>query len=368
MGSSAEHGETLISKGPLDRRAFGLGLAQALGLTLGFMGPIRALAQTASQTAPLPPPLASPYADPNSPAALSANMLTRMGARTTLNGRSFVFVLDTGAARTALSQEVATALALPAGPDVLVHGVTSAQVTPSVHLERLIFCGRRFNDLNTPVFPRAQLAADGLLGLDVLTKFSLQLDLTRREATITPTASEGVSIEQGYTPTRIRQAVRSRARQGRFGQLFLINTTVGGIEVDAFVDSGAQYSIGNLALYRALNRSLVSGSLVQNTGQFGLSPGEPLPHKIQVYGVTGQVLEAQPGVVRTVEINRQQLGPTPLLFADLYAFGVLNLAQRPALLIGADILYRFSNITLDFGRSRMRFSGLRAQTSQSRTV
>lgn len=362
MGSSAEHGETLIPRGPLDRRAFSLGLAQALGLTLGLAGPITALAQTSPDTSPPRlPPVASPYADAEGPTALSTNLLTRMAARATLNGHPFVFVLDTGAARTTLSQEVATALALTVGPDILVHGVTSAQMSPSVHLERLVFCGRRFNDLNVPVFPRAQLDADGLLGLDVLSKFSLDLDLARREAMITPTASDVVTINQSYTPTRIQRAATSRAKQGRFGQLILINTTVGGIEVDAFVDSGAQYSIGNLALYRALSRSFDNGPL-------GLPPGETLPPKITVYGVTGQVLEAQPGVVRTVEINRQQLGPTPLLFADLYAFGVLNLAQRPALLIGADILYRFSNITLDFGRSRMRFSGLRAQTSPSRTV
>ena len=51
--------------------------------------------------------------------------------------------------------------------------------------------------------------------------------------------------------------------------------------------------------------------------------------------------------------------PTPLLFADLHAFEVLELVERPALLIGADLLYRFREVTLDFGRSRMAFRGLR---------
>ena len=48
-----------------------------------------------------------------------------------------------------------------------------------------------------------------------------------------------------------------------------------------------------------------------------------------------------------------------MLFADLHAFEVLELVGRPALLIGADLLYRFREVTLDFGRSRMAFRGLR---------
>ena len=53
------------------------------------------------------------------------------------------------------------------------------------------------------------------------------------------------------------------------------------------------------------------------------------------------------------------LGTTPLLFADLHAFRVLDLADRPALLMGADLLTRFRQVGLDYGRNRMIFSGLR---------
>ena len=63
--------------------------------------------------------------------------------------------------------------------------------------------------------------------------------------------------------------------------------------------------------------------------------------------------------MRDLRLGTQRLGPTPLLFADLHAFDVLDLVERPALLIGADLLYRFREVTLDFGRSRMAFRGLR---------
>lgn len=78
-----------------------------------------------------------------------------------------------------------------------------------------------------------------------------------------------------------------------------------------------------------------------------------------VFGVTGQTLMAQPMPVRELEIARQRLGPTSLLFADLHAFRVLEMIERPALLIGADILYRFTNASPDFGNSRMVFGRLK---------
>ena len=64
-----------------------------------------------------------------------------------------------------------------------------------------------------------------------------------------------------------------------------------------------------------------------------------------------------------LEIANRDLGPTTLLFADLHAFQALDLIAAPALLIGADILYRFRRVELDYGRRRMTLSGLRPPLS-----
>ena len=272
---------------------------------------------------------------------LLANLLTRMALRVTINGRrGAVFVLDTGAGRTVIAEDLARSWNLPARPSVLVHGLTAAQLAPTVHIDRLSVGGRRLQDLQAPVFPRSVLAADGLIGLDVLGRFRLDLNIASRHIRMTPSGPDVVAVgTAGYRASRLRSQERP-ARHGRFGALILTGS-VEGREVDVFVDTGAQYSIGNLALLRAVG-------------------GDPAGlERITVYGVTGQILAAASGQVRDMRLGTQRLGPTALLFADLHAFRVLELVERPALLIGADLLYRFREVTLDFGRSRMAFRGLR---------
>ena len=278
--------------------------------------------------------------EPGEPRLL-ANLLTRMALRVTINGRrGALFVLDTGAGRTCISEDLARAWALPPRAPVLVHGLTAAQQAPTVHINRLSIGGRRIPDLEAPVFPRSVLAADGLIGLDVLGRFRLDLNVSARRVQMTPSGPDVLATGlAGHRATRLPTQERP-ARHGRFGTLILTGF-VEGRAVDVFVDTGAQYSIGNLALLRSVG-------------------GDPAGlERITVYGVTGQVLAAASGHVRDMRLGTQRLGPTSLLFADLHAFQVLELIERPALLIGADLLYRFREVTLDFGRSRMAFRGLR---------
>ncbi|MBL0948646.1 retroviral-like aspartic protease family protein [Brevundimonas sp.] len=279
---------------------------------------------------------------------LLTNILTRVAAEVELNGRKrYALVLDTGAGRTVLADTVARELNLPEGPPVLVHAITSAEVLPTVRLARLDFAGRRITDLICPVVSRDLLAADGLLGLDVLSRYRLSIDLARRRVSMRPSGSDVFDNSPAFaSPSRLtREGVR--AEIGRFGQLILPTARVGGVTLSAFIDTGAQYSIGNLALLDAL----------------GAGRADPSGQDIEVYGVTGQVLMAREREVRGLEIASRDLGPTTLLFADLHAFEALDLIAAPALLIGADILYRFRRVELDYGRRRMALSGLRPPLS-----
>lgn len=279
---------------------------------------------------------------------LLTNILTRVAAEVELNGRGrYPLVLDTGAGRTVLADTVARDLALPEGPPVLVHAITSAEVLPTVRLARLDFAGRRINDLVCPVVSRELLAADGLLGLDVLSRYRISLDLARRRVSMRPSGTDVFENSQAFGSASRLTREGVRAEIGRFGQLILPTARAGGVTLSAFIDTGAQYSIGNMALLEAL-----SAGRAQQVGR-----------DIEVYGVTGQVLTAREREVQGLEIANRDLGPTPLLFADLHAFQALDLIAAPALLIGADILYRFRRVELDYGRRRMTFSGLRSALS-----
>ncbi len=332
-------GTQVSPRDSIDRRRLMGGLAAGCVLTPGAAaahgghGAGGLPRPTSGQTVPGVPFPEAAEQRPSEP--LSVNLLTRMGAAVRVNGHRALFVLDTGAERSAIARDLAQALALPPAPAVRVHGVTSAVMAETAVIASLIFGGQSFEDLRAPVFDRAAMGADGLIGLDVLSRFRLSLNLSRQTVTVRP--STGGFWTTG-SATRLFRGSRTRAE--RSDQLILRTVVADGMPVDAFVDSGAQYSIGNLALMAALSRSVT-------------------PDSIPVYGVTGQMQRARIGQVSDLRIDGRALGPTPLLFADLYAFDALGLSERPALLMGADILYRFRRVTVDYARRRVSFGSLR---------
>lgn len=323
----------------LDRRGLIAGLTAVAGVGAGRP----ATAQDRPQDA-------EPEAE-TQPIQLLTNLFTRVGAAVFIDNRGpFTFVIDTGAGATSIADTLADQLALPPLQPVLVHGITEARVTRSVAVRRLQLSGLGFRDLTCPVFPRDQLGADGLIGLDVLGRFRLRFDVVRRAASLT---MRGVAIVMGgdiQTGSRIRRE-GLRAVTGRFGQMMLTQVTVDGQPTVAFIDSGAQYSIGNLALRRAITARRRDGGR--------------LSRAVPIYGVTGQSLSADLARVDDLRLGATRLGATPMLFADLHCFQTLGLSDRPALLIGADILGRFREVTLDFPADTVTFSGLRRQTTRT---
>lgn len=288
---------------------------------------------------------ASGPAGPGEESRALRNLTTRMAARVQLNGRGrYAFVIDTGAGRTAISDRVAAEMRLQPGPDVLVHGVTAAVMTPTVRLSSLQFGGLGFRELICPVFPSEQLAADGLVGLDVVSRFRLTFDFGGRRVTLAPSGGNAIETSETFhEATRFNREGRSSI-VSRVGQLVLLTASAEGVPVDLFIDSGAQYSIGNPALMDMIDHRF---------------PRAAPRERIQVFGVTGQSVEARIGDIRDLRIARHALGTTPLLFADLHAFRVLGLSERPAILMGGDLLMRFRQVRLDYGRGRMLFTGLR---------
>lgn len=323
----------------IERRGVLAGLGAAFAAPLAAVLPGGAAAQEAVVDVPT--------LEDVLPIQLLSNLFTRVGAAVTINGQGpFTFVIDTGAGTTSVADTVASQLNLRPASPLLVHGITEARMTPSVAVDRLMLSGLRFRNLTCPVFPRDQLGADGLIGLDVLGRYRLRFDVQQRTASL---SVRGMSITMGgdsHTGTRLRRD-GLRSSRGRFGQMILTQVRADGQPTAAFIDSGAQYSIGNSALRRAIG-----------AGQVRASSGREVP----VYGVTGQSLAADLLRLDDLRLGTARLGATPLLFADLHCFETLRLADRPALLIGADLLGRFREVTLDFPAGSIKFAGLRRQS------
>ena len=276
---------------------------------------------------------------------LTRNLFTRVSTDVMINGQGpFSFVIDTGSVSTAVANTVVRQLELPPRAPLIVHGIASAAVTPSVEVDRLHLRGLRKRALHCPVFDREQMGADGLIGLDVLDRFRLSFNTQRRTATL---ARVGMRISTGGVETMGSRLSRDTVRsvRGRFGQLIMTNLQICGQTVSAFVDSGAQYSIGNQALRRVIETRRPSG--LSSTKSFS------------VLGVTGQSTQADVARVDDLRIGHHRLGPATLLFADLYCFDTLGLSGRPALLIGADLLGRFQHVAINFASNAVTFDGVR---------
>src|SRR5690606_2967147 len=305
----------------------------ALGALGAWVTTSAALGQT-----PLSDPGDWPVIDP-AVLELLPNQMTRMAVPVSVNGQGpFYFVVDTGANRTSIAASLAAQLGLPRGPDVVVHGIASAELTPTAQVDALGVGPSRFRRMDTPLFPRARLGADGLLGVDALGGFRLVFEMA--EGRLVMALSERTTAWGAGRASRLRRLGAVRGRQ-RFGQLTVIDVWVDGVRVVAFVDTGSQYTIGNVALFEAIGarRPELAGS--------GLG--------VPIVGVTGQRSRGQVATVRHIDLAGRDLLEAPVIFADLHAFDVWGLGDRPSLLLGADVIGRMRFVELDFGLTEIQF-------------
>ncbi|MFN4296403.1 MAG: aspartyl protease family protein [Brevundimonas sp.] len=284
---------------------------------------------------PGPPPI-----DPTALQTLS-NLVTRMAVPVHIAGEGpFHFVIDTGATRTTLALELADSLALEPGPEVVVHGVVDAERARTVIVPRLDFASSRIPNLIAPVFPRARLGIDGLLGVDVLGDYRLVFDMAAERVSLLRSPRTAYVQRMDVDVSRINRANELRGHR-EYGQLTVTDVAADGVDVAAFIDSGAQHSIGNMALFNSLavRRPTLRDHIWETP----------------IIGVTGQTTTGRLAYLRALRLGRSQVRDLPVLFADLHAFRIWRLTETPALLMGADVLGMFRTVTMDYGQMRMVF-------------
>jgi predicted aspartyl protease len=272
--------------------------------------------------------LAEPaYTPPVNIAAVS-DLYKRMTAPIRVNGHGpFPFVVDTGSNQTVIAAELATHLALPYGVSAALNGVAGVQMAPTVYA-RLDVGPRRHRDATLSVLPQADIGGFGLLGLE---------DLDRQEVTLDFRAP-ALRIEPGRRSVNDIGAVALKAHR-RNGQLVLVDADLAGLRLTAFLDSGAQNTIGNMAL-----RQLA----------YSRNPSSPW-YETPIVSATGQTIQAEMADLPRLRVGNLNVPNWPVAFADLHTFKMWNLVDRPAILLGVDVLSRFETVCLDFARDEVRF-------------
>ncbi|MGH8328239.1 MAG: retroviral-like aspartic protease family protein [Steroidobacteraceae bacterium] len=261
-----------------------------------------------------------------------------------INGTGpYRFLVDTGAERTLIAAEIAEQLALPRGRRVLVEGIIRGQPAALAKVARLRMGTLVCRPLEVPVLPRSMLRVDGYLGLDVLDRHRVVLDF--RSGTLTVDRSQGLFAALWE---RVDAAVVSTL--GSSGRLRATDCLVNGIRAAAFVDTGAEVSVINPALYTELLRGAPNRQVARGPAR--------------LYGVTGGTLVGLDVDVEDIKLAALHWTDAPFVVAPLEVFKVWGLAKQPALLLGMDCLRRFARVSIDYGRKQIGFEVASSQIVQ----
>jgi predicted aspartyl protease len=267
------------------------------------------------------------YTPPANIAAVN-DIYHRMTAPVRINGEGpFPFVVDTGSNQTVISAELAGRLGLALGDPAALNGVAGVQMAPTARA--LLEVGpRRRRDATLSILAQADIGGSGLLGLEDLDGQEVTLDF----------GAKALRIETGGRAVNGLGSVALKARR-RDGQLILVDASLAGTRLTAFLDSGAQNTIGNMAL-RAM--------------AFTRNPTSPW-YQTPIVSATGQTILAEIADLPHLRVGSLTLPNWPVAFADLHTFRMWDLVDRPAILLGVDVLSRFESVCLDFARDEVRF-------------
>jgi predicted aspartyl protease len=254
----------------------------------------------------------------------------RMTVPVTVDGQGpYQFVVDTGADRTVVSRELADHLKLAPSGSATMHSMSGVGPVDTVRVSTLEVGGGRNDGFNAPALSREHLGANGLVGVDSLQGRRVIMDFAK--GTLSVTSSK---TREPVDPDTIVVTARSR-----FGQLVLVDSDIGGIPITVIIDSGAQSSVGNLALRRMLEKR-------KKVRDF---------YPTVMTDVTGATINADVARVDSIRLGGFTLTGIGVVFADAHPFKRFGLLNRPAMLLGMDTLRAFRRVSVDFAQRKVRF-------------
>jgi predicted aspartyl protease len=282
-----------------------------------------------------PPMVETPFAPDEPPTKIDTgrDLHDYMLAPVGINGQGpFQFLIDTGANASCVSHQLADRLVLTAGRPTNVHTMVGVRERPSVLIHKLDVGSRSRRAVSAPSLPIATEGIDGILGIDWLGGQRLVLDFAARTLEITRSKSEASIEGQVLVPAR-----------RRMGQLTIVDADLNGRRISAMIDSGSQVTICNRPL-----RDLVAAQEIRR--------GDSVTHqKIGLETLAGERFTGEVLYLPFMRLGGLRLGNVPVAYADMHIFNIWNLNKTPALVLGMDLLSQFDAVSMDFGRSNVRF-------------
>jgi hypothetical protein len=273
--------------------------------------------------------------EPRYVAPTHRDQIGRIWAPVYLNGQGpFRLVLDSGASRSGITEQVATSLglALDRNQHVLLRGVTGAQAVPTVHVNSFAVGDLQIGAERLPILADAFGGAEGVLSTEGMANRRIYIDF--RHDLISISRSHGDRADSSYRVVPF-QTMR--------GSLLVVDATVGNIRTKAIIDTGSQVTIANLALRQALGRSAMIGRLTQ------------------IEGVTTDIQEANAIITPPLRMNCAdpngdfiEVHYHDVNYGDMRIFEHWRLTGEPAMLVGMDALGLLDILVIDYRRHELQ--------------
>jgi predicted aspartyl protease len=252
----------------------------------------------------------------------------RLTVPVTIQGQGpYHFMIDTGAEATVVSTRLADRLQINTRQAATLVGMASRVATETIDITEFKLGSRSLYIQTAPLVNAEHLGEiDGILGLDSLQNQRVLLDFENKVLAVADAKDLGGN--RGFE-------IIVKARE-RLGQLIITRALLDGIETNVVVDTGAQASVGNLALFERLRRArkLEDSELTD---------------------INGHQLSGPVRVARELNLGRLRLNNVPVLFIDAPPFHALGLADKPALILGMRELRVFRRVAIDFEKREVLF-------------
>jgi len=267
--------------------------------------------------------------EPRYVAPTTRDRIGRIWAPVVVNGQGpYRLVLDTGASRSALVQRVIDDLGLPVEPSaVRLRGVTGTAIASAVRIEKMEFGELVVENTRVPIVADAFGGADGVLGGDGLDNKRITIEFRRDRISIMRSHRQPAPPGHAVVPFRYSPERGMR-----------VPVQVGPVKAIGLIDTGAQVTVGNLALREALSKRR----------------GQRDQYDDVVIGITEDIQTATLVRIPSITAGQMIVRNAPVRFSDLHIFDHWKLTSQPALLIGMDVLGALDTLVIDYSRSELQ--------------
>lgn len=239
----------------------------------------------------------------------------------------FRFVIDTGASHSSISPGLVRKLGLAVSkvPLINLEGVTGSAAVPAVRIGMLRAGSLVIRNTQVPVLSTPMMAGtDGILGVAGFTDVTMLVDFERNRVRLARELGSDVRFDYSRVHTQVVA-----------GGLMAVPAYVGNVRVLAIIDTGSERSLGNPALRDALH--------LQD------QPGRPAPVTV-VYGATQQVEVGRIATSPLISVGPLRIAGVDLIYGGFHIFKVWDLEDRPAIILGMDVLGSVDALGFDFRR------------------